>query len=67
MPEALPPTVDAHGGRGLAIVDAVASEWGVTRTAEASTVWAAVRSGESERVAQRQQNEHNSGSWSSTG
>ena len=67
LPEALAPTLDAHGGRGLAIVDALASEWGVDRTAAASTVWATVRAGEPERVVQREQNEHNSGSWSSTG
>lgn len=34
---------DAQGGRGLAIVDAVADDWGVRRQGGVLTVWAAIK------------------------
>jgi anti-sigma regulatory factor (Ser/Thr protein kinase) len=35
--------VDAQGGRGLAIVEALAADWGVRAQGEVRTVWAEVR------------------------
>jgi anti-sigma regulatory factor (Ser/Thr protein kinase) len=34
---------DAENGRGILIIDALASEWGVTETAGTTTVWAEFR------------------------
>lgn len=34
---------DAEGGRGLALVDALASAWGTTETAQGKVVWFEVR------------------------
>jgi anti-sigma regulatory factor (Ser/Thr protein kinase) len=38
-PERRDGSVDAEGGRGLMIVDAIASDWGVVRLGEAKSVW----------------------------
>ncbi|MEV5751904.1 ATP-binding protein [Actinoallomurus sp. NPDC052308] len=34
------PAVDAEHGRGLILIDTVADRWGVTRSADRTTVWA---------------------------
>jgi anti-sigma regulatory factor (Ser/Thr protein kinase) len=39
LPRRLQPTLDDVGGRGVHIVDEVASAWGVTRTQEGKRVW----------------------------
>ncbi|MFF0217349.1 ATP-binding protein [Streptomyces vinaceus] len=39
-PAVQPPSVQAEGGRGLRIVDAVAADWGVTDRVIGKTVWA---------------------------
>lgn len=54
VPEARDPGPNAAGGRGLAIVDALTSEWGVRLNGGATTVWASVRSGELQRANERQ-------------
>lgn len=54
LPEARDPGLHAQGGRGLAIVEALTSEWGVRVDGGATTVWAAVRSGELQRRASQQ-------------
>lgn len=54
VPEAGDPGPYAQSGRGLAIVEALTGEWGVRVDGGASTVWAAVRSGELQRTAGRQ-------------
>lgn len=46
VPTARDPGPHAQGGRGLAIVDALSSDWGVRVDGGATTVWAAVRSGQ---------------------
>lgn len=38
-PQRRDPDVDAEGGRGLVIVDAIAAQWGVVRLGEAKSVW----------------------------
>jgi anti-sigma regulatory factor (Ser/Thr protein kinase) len=42
QPHVEPPSLAETGGRGLAIVSAVASDWGVTSEAERVTVFAVV-------------------------
>lgn len=39
LPVARDPEQEATGGRGLRIVDALATRWGITPTAEGKTVW----------------------------
>jgi anti-sigma regulatory factor (Ser/Thr protein kinase) len=46
-PEARDPGVEAQSGRGLAIVDALAADWGVRRQGSVTTVWAALQQGSS--------------------
>lgn len=41
-PHQPPPTLTGTSGRGLAIVDALAASWGVTRTPPGRTVWAEI-------------------------
>ncbi len=40
IPAAREPNYDEGGGRGLAIVAAIASDWGVNRAGSDTTVWA---------------------------
>lgn len=42
LPEVVAPTADQTGGRGLFIVDAIASAWGVTPTAGGKRIWCEV-------------------------
>jgi anti-sigma regulatory factor (Ser/Thr protein kinase) len=44
LPRAREAGVEAPGGRGLAIVDAIASDWGVRRQGSVTTVWATIGS-----------------------
>lgn len=53
VPEARDPGLNAQGGRGLAIVEALTTEWGVRLNGGATTVWASVRSGELQRANER--------------
>lgn len=55
VPEACDPGPHAQSGRGLAIVEALTSEWGVRVNGTASTVWASVRSGELQRANDRRE------------
>lgn len=41
-PEKKPPSEGGVSGRGLAIVDTIATDWGVRRTPQHKTVWARV-------------------------
>lgn len=39
LPDVRSATVDAGGGRGLALVDAIADEWGVHETPHGKVIW----------------------------
>ena len=43
MPRARNASPDAQGGRGLAIVDALADDWGVRQQGSVLTVWAKIK------------------------
>ena len=40
----MPPSLDAHGGWGLVLVDRIADRWGVTNGAGGTCVWFELRS-----------------------
>ncbi len=45
LPRAQPADEDATGGRGMVLVDALATEWGVEPSGTGKTVWAELRTG----------------------